>query len=381
MNNNIEDEDGYAVVIEQPIANIISKDNICYNQAEDTNYGQVDTVTRESGKDSKTKFIIVIVVIVLVLSAICVCTIYTLLELSKIKSEISSSNNMISSQKMNASLDLLHQQINDLFIFHQTSCAGIHLLNPSSPSGYYSIMSSNGSPVSVYCDMTLSCGNITGGWRKVAELDMTDNSNQCPSTLTQRIDFNKRTCAINSTSASCAPVIYSIDTIEYSKVCGKIKAYQVGSTDAFGNISRPNSRSIDSNYVDGISLTHGRPRKHIWTFAGSVDESGIAPRSTCPCTNINQASNATTPPAFVGNNYFCDTASQGRFQFIFYGDDPLWDGAGCGPLNTCCTFNNPPWFYKELPEPTTDDIEMRVCKDQASRDEDIAIEKIDIFVQ
>ncbi len=49
---------------------------------------------------------------------------------------------------------------------------------------------------------------------------------------------------------------------------------------------------------------------------------------------------------------------------FFYGGDPLWDGAGCGPLNTCCTFNNPPWFYKELPAPTTDDIEMRVCKDQ-----------------
>ncbi len=311
MNNNIEDEDGYAVVEEQPIENMISKDNICYNQAADTNYDQVDTshtttstVTRESGKDSKTKWIIAIVMIVLVLSAICACTIYTLLELSRLKSEISSSNNMISSQIINASLDLLHQQINDLYIFHQTSCAAIHLLNPSSPSGYYSIMSSNGSPVSVYCDMTLSCGNITGGWRKVAELDMTDNNTQCPSTLTQRIDSNKRTCAINSNSASCAPVIYSIDAIEYSKVCGKIKAYQVSTPDAFGN--RP---SIDSYYVDGISLTHGRPRKHIWTFAGSLDEVGTNPHHNCPCTNINLASSASTPPAFVGNDYFCDTAS------------------------------------------------------------------------
>ncbi len=61
-----------------------------------------------------------------------------------------------------------------------------------------------------------------------------------------------------------------------------------------------------------------------------------------------------------------------RYQYIFHGDDPLWDGTGCGPLNTCCTFNNPPWFYKELPEPTTDDIEMRVCNDQGSTNEDIA---------
>ncbi len=97
---------------------------------------------------------------------------------------------------------------------------------------------------------------------KVAELDMTDNSNQCPSTLSQRINSNKRTCRTNSNSASCTPVIYSIDAIKYSKVCGKIKAYQVGSTDAFRG--RPNRHTIDSNYIDGISLTHGIPRKHIW---------------------------------------------------------------------------------------------------------------------
>ncbi len=83
----------------------------------------------------------------------------------------------------------------------------------------------------------------------------------------------------------------------------------------------------------------------------------------------------------MGNDYFCDTGSEGQIESIFYGDDPLWDGAGCGPLNTCCSFNNPPWFYKELPEPTTDDIEMRVCTDQRSTNEDIAIEKIDIYVQ
>ncbi len=68
-------------------------------------------------------------------------------------------------------------------------------------------------------------------------------------------------------------------------------------------------------------------------------------------------------------------------EFSTYYDDPLWDGVGCGPLNTCCTFNNPPWFYKELPESTTDDIEMRVCSDGNRVDEDIAIESYDIYVQ
>ncbi len=202
MDNN-DDEDAYDVVEELPMETIISKENICYNQVlasvcADTNHTTTSTVTREKNKDNKTKFIIAIVVIVLVLSAICVCIIYTLSELSRFKSEIE--------QTMHDSLDALHHKINYLLGFHPTSCAAILLLNSSSPSGYYSIRSSNGSLVGVYCNMTLSCGGVTGGWMKVAELDMADNSNQCPSTLTQRIDSNKRICAINSNSASCAPV-------------------------------------------------------------------------------------------------------------------------------------------------------------------------------
>ena len=70
----------------------------------------MSTVTRESSKD---KLIIAIVVMLLVLCAIRVCTIYTLLELSRFKAEITSSNTVLS-QTLNASLDDLHQQINDL---------------------------------------------------------------------------------------------------------------------------------------------------------------------------------------------------------------------------------------------------------------------------
>ena len=71
-------------------------------------------------------------------------------------------------------------QLRDLFIesiTHLPSCAA---LPPSSLSGYYMIRASNGSAVRVYCDMTRSCGNVTGGWMRVAELDMTNSSHQCP---------------------------------------------------------------------------------------------------------------------------------------------------------------------------------------------------------
>ena len=106
-----------------------------------------------------------------------------------------------------------------------------------------------------------------------------------------------------------------------------IKAFQNATGDTlilvtlynYGDIEHP--EDINLPYVDGISLTHGYPRQHIWTFAAGLDEIGSHPR--CPCTNTNFASRASQPPAFVGNDYFCDTASEGRFQNIFYPDDPV----------------------------------------------------------
>ena len=154
--------------------------------------------------------------------------------------------------------------------FHGTSCAAILWFNPSSPSGHYWIRSSNGSAIRVYCDMTSSCGNITGGWMRVAELDMSDNCSQCPSALRMVTACNpKRTCVINSDSSNCSSVFFTTHGLNYSRVYGMIRAYQVGTPDAFGNHGQPmRLRNFpDSNYVDGISLTHGAPRQHIWTFA------------------------------------------------------------------------------------------------------------------
>ena len=54
--------------------------------------------------------------------------------------------------------------------------------------------------------------------------------------------------------------------------------------------------------------------------------------------------------------------------------------AGCGGTSTCCQFNNPPWFCKQLPQPTTDDIELRLCANGSYfNDEDIAIEQVELY--
>ena len=153
----------------------------------------------------------------------------------------------------------------------------------------------------------------------------------------------------------------------------------MGTTDAFG--SRTTDR--DTIYVDGVSLTHGSsPRQHIWTFASAVNEDDLNTDCKCACTNTAISDMVPPPPSFVGNKHFSDSAVATGFSTqTLYSDDPLWDGAGCGPQSTCCSFNSPPWFYKQLPQATIDDIERRVCHDHSRDDEDIAIEIVELYVQ
>ena len=46
----------------------------------------------------------------------------------------------------------------------------------------------------------------------------------------------------------------------------------------------------------------------------------------------------------------------------FHPNDSLWDGKGCSGSSSCCSFNNPPYFTKILPSPTSDPIEARLCR-------------------
>ena len=165
---------------------------------------------------------------------------------------------------------------------------------------------------------------------------------------------------------------------QHSRVCGRVRAYQVGTTNAFQARSSP---SIDNNYVDGVSLTRGSPRQHIWTFvAGLQENSGRVP-SACRCNDAG----APPPPAFVGNGYFCDSGNplfmNSDSRTTVYSGDPLWDGRGCMSTSTCCIFNDPPWFHKQLSDPTTDDVEMRVCTDERTNNENVYIEIVEIYVQ
>ena len=253
------------------------------------------------------------------------------------------------------------------------SCSEIHEKVPASPSGYYTVQEVNGSAVRVYCDMTRACGGVTGGWTRVASFDFTKEDISCPSGFSRRTDASVPTCGIQSSISECSSVIFDAHAVPYSKICGKVNAYQYSTSDAF--FHHGDDADIDSYYVDGVSLTYGsHPRKHIWTFAAGSD---AHPYSNCQCSAHSNA-DIPPPPSFVGSHYFCEVKDSSSSQFD--GDNPLWDGQGCQLSSVCCSFNNPPWFYRQLSGPVTADIEMRVCADQSQQDEDIALAMVEIFV-
>ena len=262
------------------------------------------------------------------------------------------------------------------------SCKEIKELNSTAPSGYYWLRGTGDSSVHMYCDMSRSCGGITGGWMRVTRLNMTNSNHTCPAGL-KLLTTPKRLCTRNIDGGGCSSATFSLHGMQYTHVCGKIIGYQYKSLNAFHSFYHNRRLTIDNTYVDGVSLTHGRnPRKHIWTFAGAIHEVTTIHRdSLCPCTNIHNPLFIPIP-SYVGSDYFCDTASKTRFHNYFFPDDPLWDGQGCGRMNTCCSFNNPPWFMKELPSSTSDDIEMRLCASgPRSNDEDIPVEIVELYVQ
>ena len=141
--------------------------------------------------------------------------------------------------------------------------------------------------------------NGTPGWRRVAFINMTDTSYNCPTGL-NLTSYSKRTCGrSHTTQGGCSSTTFSVGGLPYSRVCGRIRGYQFGGPDAFYR----HTEGIDSYYVDGVSLTHGGAgsRQHIWTFAAGLSEhlmNALFVSNQCPC----DVHDDDLVPAFIQDN-------------------------------------------------------------------------------
>ena len=259
------------------------------------------------------------------------------------------------------------------------SCAELAEQVPDTPSGNYCILNSMQSPVQVFCEMGEvfpASLNVTRGWVKVANLNMTDTNQQCPENLQQSYTNQPIRLCGRSTNSGCDSVTFTTYGVQYRQVCGRVRGYQFRSADGFERHSFcPAPCTIGNPYVDGVSITHGAsPRKHIWTYAvGAFDHRSVP--ATCPC------SGGTPPPSFVGSDYYCESGHSDS-QSGLATNDPLWDGRDCGGVErTCCDSPNLPWFCKELSEPTTDALEFCLCGDESRANEDTPINLVELYIQ
>ena len=269
------------------------------------------------------------------------------------------------------------------------SCQEIKQRMRASPSGEYLVATSTNHTEYVYCHMETLCGS-DDGWTRLAHIDMTDPTESCPYGWRLYEENGVRACGrYNSTGGSCSSVQYQSKGMRYTEICGKAIGYQFGTTNALDLLfpRDDGANNINSYYVDGLSLTRGNPRKHVWTYMAGLkeDNSHYVGTSTCPCQTGSQQTNQI--PTFIGNDYYCESGnpvntSAPIYEFVLYTADRLWDGEQCNGLEApCCNSTTLPWFHKVLDSPTNDYIEARVCGDQNATNEDTAIEQLEVFVK
>ena len=220
----------------------------------------------------------------------------------------------------------------------------------------------------------IHCG--AGEWYHVAHLNMNDPTEQCPPVWREYNISRVRACGRpNSTEGSCPATLYTSDH-QYSRVCGRVIGYQEDSPDAFVDSNANNASQI---YMDGVSITYGTSRQHIWSYVAGVTESSPSHTpNNCPCS----VEGGDGPPSFVGEHYYCESGNPTDVggSPVLLTKDPLWDGQQCE--GACCIgTNSPPWFSVQLPALTTDAIEVRICGNEATINEDTPIALLDIYVQ
>ena len=312
------------------------------------------------------------------------------ISLSHIKNAITSNAGAINDVLLLVE-DILQIQNGSSFSSLPTSCQEIKSKQPNSPSGMYLLATPSGDINYVYCHMGELCGT-EGGWTRLAYLDMSDSTENCPTGFKLYESNGVRACGrATSSVGSCQSVQFPSNGIRYSQVCGRVVGYQYGSTDGvypgdytgetYGSVITSEHNNINSYYTDGVSITRGSPRKHIWTLMAGLFEASLSQFFNCPCSQGSPQN--STLQSFIGNDYFCESgnpSTDGSVAAQLYTQDPLWDGKGCGTLEgNCCSAPGLPWFNKILNSTTTDYIELRVCGDEGY--EDVPVSFYEIYVK
>ena len=213
---------------------------------------------------------------------------------------------------------------------------------------------------------------------RVAHINMTDPREHCPRGLRYIEHSSKRMCTHSKSGGGCSSITFPQHGVPYTKVCGRARGYQFGLTESFKgyHVLRQFLQPLEGYYVQGLSVTHGSPRNHIWTFAAGVSKDVRIYHYNCPCAHYRYRA----APPFVGENYYCESGwSVANPRKQWYLDDPLWDSEGCPYGSTCCDRGGP-WFNTTLRKEVSNDIEVRWCFNGDGANENYGVDQLEIYV-
>ena len=206
-------------------------------------------------------------------------------------------------------------------------------------------------------EFTHPCGG--SGWKLAVYRDFRDPDTPCPPPWQQTM-YSERpyTCGRPAAGGpACVFVTFSESAnLEYSKVCGRIKAYQ------FGTALGPHVNFIRVNPFI------------LWTFTAGATQSQADPSlafQRCPCDG---------GPS-LGEHYFCESLIEEdnpgtKYDNHFFHNEVLWDEAGCSSSGDCCSRFDSPYFIRQLPNIMNTPIQVGICGANS-----FAIELIEMYVK
>ena len=130
---------------------------------------------------------------------------------------------------------------------------------------------------------------------QVVDVNMA-HDRSCPGAW--RMITSPRKLCVDGVNAGCDSAHFHTRGVSFQHICGQTKSYQKGTLDAFSGKS---TKGIDELYVDGISITLGSPRQHIWTYCAAYRDDLLCP-GYAPSTR-------TKSSEFVKNNYYCESGT------------------------------------------------------------------------